>query len=257
MSGVDWNGILQLPQAALAGNARIPKATVIRQAQLNKNDSRVLNKVRRLEHFATVQKSTTRIPPLVGRERDIQSVIFLRCEMAGSEAYTEVAGVVHKSFPNPTVILFDGGDDACVSVATTRRSRAEHGAFVIDTVTSTGRMCVGDQMLAAYLGSLAFGILPQEDLGAFLEGISWNVRLVRVAPSLGFFPNCSPHQRAKFSPLIERHGEVVSRIEALSGQRKTNRDLTLNESARLRVQESTLNEELDSIVKKIKELCNA
>lgn len=257
MNGVDWNGILQLPQAALAGNARIPKATVIRQAQLNKNDSRALNKVRRLEHFATVQKSTTRIPPMVGKEHDIQSVIFLRCEMAGSEAYSEVARVLHKCFPNPTVILFDGSDEACVSVATTRRSRAEHGAVVIDTVESTGRMRVGDQKLAAYLGSLAFGILPQENLGAFLKGIVWNVRLVRVAPSLGFFPNCSPHQRAKFSPLIERHGKVTSRIEALSAKRKTNRELTLNESAHLRVQESALNAELDSIVKIMKELCNA
>lgn len=256
MNGVDWNGILQLPKAALAGNARIPKATVIRQAQLNKNDSRVLNKVRRLEHFATVQKSTTRTPPLVGREYDIQSVIFLRCEMAGSEAYSEVARVLHKCFPNPTVILFDGGDEACVSVATTRRSRAERGAVVIDTVGSTGRMRVGDQKLAAYLGSLAFGILPQENLGAFLEGIVWNVQLVRVAPSLGFFPNCSPRQRAKFTPLVERHGELASRIEAVSGQRKKNRDLTLNESAHLRVQERILNEELNDVVKKMKELCN-
>lgn len=257
MSGVDWNGILQLPQAALAGNARIPKATVIRQAQLNKNDSRVLNKVRRLEHFATVQKSTTRIPPLVDGEHNIQSVIFLRCEMAGSEGYSEIAGVLHKCFPNPTVILFDGSDEACVSVATTRRSRAEHGAFVIDTVGSTGRMHVGDQKLAPHLGTLAFGILPQEDLGAFLEGIVWNVRLVRVIPSLGFFPSCSLYLREKLSPLIERHGKVTSRIEALSRQRKTNRDLTLNESARLRVQESTLHEELDSIVKKMKEICSA
>lgn len=257
MSGVDWNGILQLPQAALAGNARIPKATVIRQAQLNKNDSKVLNKVRRLEHFATVQKSTTRIPPLVDGEHDIQSVIFLRCEMAGSEAYAEVAGVLHKCFPNPTVILFDGSDEACVSVATTRRSRAEHGAVLIDTVGSTGRIHVGDQKLAPYLGTLAFGILPQEDLGAFLEGIVWNIQLVRVTPSLGFFPNCSPHQRAKIGPLIERHSEVTSRNEAVSGQRKKNSDLTLNESAHLRVQESTLNKELDDIVKKMKELCNA
>lgn len=257
MNGVDWNGILQLPKAALAGNARIPKATVIRQAQLNKNDSRALNKVRRLEHFATVQKSTTRIPPLVDGERDIQSVIFLCCEMAGSTAYAEVAGVLHKCFPNPTVILFDGSDEACISVATTRRSRAEHGAVVINTLDSTGRMHIGDEKLVPFLGSLAFGTLPQEDLGVFLEEIAWNIQLARVTPSLGFFPNCRPHQRAKFRALIERHGEVSSRIEALSGQRRTNTDLTLNETAHLRVQETTLNRELDSIVEEMKEICNA
>ncbi len=256
MSGVDWNGILQLPQAALVGNARIPKATVIRQAQLNKNDSGVLNKVRRLEHFATVQKSTTRIPPLVDREHDIQSVIFLRCEMAGSEAYAEVAGVLHKCFPNPTVILFDGSDEACVSVATTRRSRAEHGAVVIDTMRSTGRIHVGDQKLAHYLGTLAFGILPQEDLGAFLEGIVWNIQLVRVTPSLGFFPESSSQTHARLKPLIDRYDELTSKIELLARKRRVNRELPLRETARMRVEEAELKEVLGGVTEGIKEICN-
>lgn len=63
MSGVDWNGILHLPDAALAGDRRIPKTVLVKQAMLTKIEQKRLDKVARLEHFATVQKSTTRIPP--------------------------------------------------------------------------------------------------------------------------------------------------------------------------------------------------
>ena len=105
MSGIDWNGILRLPEAALAGCRRIPKTVLVKQAMLTKTEQKRLDKVARLEHFATVQKSTTRIPPYEDDERNVQSVVFLRCEMtAGTMAVAEVAELVHKCFPNPTAL---------------------------------------------------------------------------------------------------------------------------------------------------------
>ena len=132
MSGIDWNGILRLPEAALAGCRRIPKTVLVKQAMLTKTEQKRLDKVARLEHFATVQKSTTRIPPYEDDERNVQSVVFLRCEMtAGTMAVAEVAELVHKCFPNPTVLLVEAGGCACISVALTRRSQAEQGATVV------------------------------------------------------------------------------------------------------------------------------
>lgn len=122
MSGIDWNGILRLPEAALAGCRRIPKTVLVKQAMLTKTEQKRLDKVARLEHFATVQKSTTRIPPYEDDERNVQSVVFLRCEMtAGTMAVAEVAELVHKCFPNPTVLLVEAGGCACISVALTSR----------------------------------------------------------------------------------------------------------------------------------------
>lgn len=55
MSGIDWNGILRLPEAALAGCRRIPKTVLVKQAMLTKTEQKRLDKVARLEHFATVR----------------------------------------------------------------------------------------------------------------------------------------------------------------------------------------------------------
>ena len=113
MSGVDWNGILRLPEVALAGCRRIPKTVLAKQAMLTRTEQKRLDKVARLEHFATVQKSTTRIPPYEDDERNVQSIVFLRCEMAaGSMAVSEMAELVHKCFPNPTVLLIEAGSSA-------------------------------------------------------------------------------------------------------------------------------------------------
>lgn len=154
MSGVDWNGILRLPDAALAGCRRIPKTVLVKQAMLTNTEQKRLDKVARLEHFATVQKSTTRIPPYEDDERNVQSVVFLRCEMtAGTMAVAEVAELVHKCFPNPTVLLVEANGRACVSVALTRRSQAEQGATVVDRVESTGAFDPGRSEYADFLGA--------------------------------------------------------------------------------------------------------
>lgn len=178
MSGIDWNGILRLPEAALAGCRRIPKTVLVKQAMLTKTEQKRLDKVARLEHFATVQKSTTRIPPYEDDERNVQSVVFLRCEMtAGTMAVAEVAELVHKCFPNPTVLLVEAGGCACISVALTRRSQAEQGATVVDRVESTGAFDPGRSEYADFLGALAFGRLSQGDLWEYLVDLSRTVAL--------------------------------------------------------------------------------
>ena len=168
MSGIDWNGILRLPEAALAGCRRIPKTVLVKQAMLTKTEQKRLDKVARLEHFATVQKSTTRIPPYEDDERNVQSVVFLRCEMtAGTMAVAEVAELVHKCFPNPTVLLVEAGGCACISVALTRRSQAEQGATVV-MVSHDVEFCA---QYADRCGLLFRGeVVTENDPRAFFSG---------------------------------------------------------------------------------------
>ena len=58
-----WNDIFQLPDAALAGDKRVPKTMLVAQAALTKHEQKTLDKMRRLEHFATATKATTRPRP--------------------------------------------------------------------------------------------------------------------------------------------------------------------------------------------------
>lgn len=255
MRGFDWNDVFCLPDAALAGDRRIPKTVLARQAQLTKTEQKVLDRVAVLTHFATVQKTTTRIAPVQDDERDIQSVLILRCALSRGAAYAEAARLVHKCFPNPTVILFGGEGDACISLATTRKSLAEQGATVIDEVESTGVFNPDDIRYAPFLEAFAFERLPQANLLAYLRGIAWAVRLSRAVPSLGFFPTCAERDYERLEGLTARRDALASQVEDIK-RRRRDRELTLNESAHLRMELKKLERELGQTTDEIKEICN-
>lgn len=256
MSGIDWNGVLHLPDAALAGCRRIPKTVVVKQAMLTKTEQKRFDKVARLEHFATVQKSTTHILPYENKDRNVQSIVFLRCEMAtGTIAVKEVAELVHKCFPNPTVLLIKAGCRACVSVALTRKSQAEQGATVVDRIESTGTFDSDRPEYTDFLGALAFGRLSQGDLWEYLLDMARVVALSRAIGGLGFYPVCPAQYREKLLALTSRYDELRASVKRLGEQRRS-KDVTLNESAKLRIEMEEEERRLGAIADKIKEICN-
>ena len=256
MSGVDWSGILRLPDAALARGRRIPKAVLVKQAMLTKTEQKRLDKVVRLEHFATVQKSTTRIPPYEDDERNVQSIVFLRCEMApGTMAVAEVAELMHKCFPNPTVLLIEAGGRACVSVALTRKSQAEQGATVVDRIEATGAFDPGRSEYAEFLGALAFVRLSQGDLWEYLLDMVRVVALSRAIGGLGFYPSCPAQDREKLIVLTARYDELGASVKRLR-ERRWSKDITLNESAKLRMEMKEEERRLRAVTDEIREICN-
>lgn len=255
MRGFSWNDALCLPDAALAGERRIPKTVLTRQAGLTKTEQKALGRVAALTHFATVQKSTTRIPPTQDEDHDIQSVVFLHCELAGNAAYAEVARLIHKCFPNPTVILFGGEGEACVSVALTRKSLAEQGATVVDRIEATGAFDPRSELYAGILDALAFDVLPQVDLLSYLEGLAAAVTLSRAVDSLGFYPTCTPQDRERLLALVGEKDELDSVIADLRKQRR-DKDVSLNDSACLRMEIKRLEKEAANLTNQIKETCH-
>jgi hypothetical protein len=251
-----WEDILRLPGAAYAGGRRVPKTALTSRAMLTKHEQRTLDKMSRLEHFATVAKGTAQVLPRVNEEYDIQSVIFLRCEMKGdSQAVAEVARLLHGCFPNPTVILQEAGDGIAVSAALTRRSHAERGATVVCDVESTGLFEPDDERYAPFLDSLAFDRLPQDDLLSYAKAISSCVRLSQAIDALGFYPTCAPGDRDRLLSLVADYERQQAEVDTLAKQRSA-RDVSPNESARIRMRVRTVKKRLNATVEEIRGICH-
>lgn len=105
-------------------------------------------------------------------------------------ALAEVAELVHKCLPNPTVLLIEASSCACVSVALTRKSQAEQGATVIDRIETTGAFDPSRPEYADFLDAMAFERLSQDDLWEYLLDLSRTVTLSRAIDGLGFYPKC-------------------------------------------------------------------
>ena len=254
---VRWEDILRLPEAAYAGGRRVPKTVLTSRAMLTKHEQRTLDKMSRLEHFATVAKGTAQVLPRVDEEYDIQSVIFLRCEMKGdSQAVAEVARLLHGCFPNPTVILQEAGDSVAISVALTRKSHAERGATVVYDVESTGLFDPDDRRYEPFLDSLAFERLPQDDLLSYLEAIASCVRLSQAIVPLGFYPACAPQDRGRLLQLVAEYRRQQAELDALAMERR-GKDVSPNESARIRMRMRAARQRLDAAVEEIRGICHA
>ena len=250
-----WEDILRLPGAAYAGGRRVPKTVLTSRAMLTKHEQRTLDKMSRLEHFATVAKSTAQVLPRVDEEYDIQSVIFLRCEMKGdSQAVAEVARLLHGCFQNPTVILQEAGDGIAVSVALTRKSHAERGATVVSDVESTGLFDPDNERYAPFLDSLAFDRLPQDDLLSYAGAIASCVRLSRAIDALGYYPACAPGDRDLLLSLVADYERQQAEADALAKQRRA-RDVCPNESARIRLDIRKKEQMSAGTLAEIKRLC--
>lgn len=255
MRACDWNDVFGFPDAALAGGKRIPKTVLVQQALLTKTEQKVLDKIGALTHFATVQKSTTRIPPTVNDERDIQGIVFLRCEMAGaSQAVAEVAHLLHKCFPNPTVVLQEAGGRKCISVAVTRKSLSEKGATVVERVESTGLFDTDVEALQPFIDCLSFDRLPQADLYTYLNEMADDVMLARAVDTLGFYPVVGPDKRGEIIVRTNRYDALQSEIRSLKEERRSP-DVTLNDSAKLRMKMRKAENERDAVLNEIRELC--
>ena len=252
---VRWNDIFWLPEAALTGGRRLPKTVLTQQAGLTRLEQKSLMRVARIEHWATVQKSTTRVLPHVDDERDIQGVIFLRVELSRGAAYAETAHLLHKSFPNPTVVLAEGEGGVSVSVALTRKSLAEQGATVVERVDGTGAFDTEDAAWAGLLDALAFDALPQDDLLAYLVGTGRAIRLSRAVPVLGGYPSCDPARADELLALIAEHDRLAAEALSIEAKRR-DKELSLNETARLRMDLKATEKKRDAVAEKIRSICN-
>lgn len=253
---VRWNDILQLPNEALAGGRRLTKTMLVQQAALTKYEQKTLEKVRRLEHFATATKGTTRMLARVDDERDVQSIIFLRCEMApGVQAVAEVSRLLHKCFPNPTVILFEMDNRLCISVALTRRSLSERGATVVDQTESTSIFDLCDERWTPFLDAIAYPALPQDDLQVYLEAMATTVMLSQAIEPLGFYPVTNIANRDQVLSLVSELEALQAKIKQLYEERGRP-DITLNESAKLRMKIRKMEMRHNAVLQAIKELCH-
>ena len=192
---VSWNDILKLPEGALAGERRVPKTQLAEQARLAKAPAasvKLLDKLRDIRFFASLNKSNSRILPVKNDAYDIESVIFLTCGLNSTTGIAEALRMVHGCFPNPTVILAEGfaNPGIAVSAALRRKNLAEHGAFVTERISSSGLFKVENPEYAPFLERLSFAMLPQTTLMDYLIALGDRTLLARSVKALGFYPVC-------------------------------------------------------------------
>ena len=254
---VEWNQYLQLPEGTLQ-NQRIPKTVLAARANLSKKEEKALANLHELRNYALVGKSNTGILPRVDDTYDIQTVIYLDCTLASWDKAGELATILHRVFPNPTVLLMrtmNPLEGRMLSVAAKRKSLAETGAVVVENMDVTGVLDPMDAATATFWNAIRYDRLPQTDLLDYVHGMQDAILFHRLQPQLGFMPKPNLMHRAEIRSELDRLKRLDAEISRLLAKRR-DKDTTFGESTEIRVLESGKKEEAQTIVDHIKELCH-
>ena len=157
--------------------------------------------------------------------------------------------------PEPNGASIEAGGCACVSVALTRRSQAEQGATVVDRIEATGAFDPDRPEYADFLGALALGGSRRAIFWEYLLDLSRAVKLSRAIGGLGFYPSCPAKDQEKLIVLTSRYDELGASVKRLKEQRRS-KDITLNDSAKLRMKMKEEERRLRAVADEIKEICN-
>lgn len=253
---IEWNQYLQLPEAALQSK-RIPKTVLVAKAGLSRTEQKALAVLKELRSYAVIGKSTTGILPHVDSVYDIRAVIYLDCALESWDGIGELAMILHRAFPNPTVLLMGTEDPLggrMLSVALKRRSLAKGSAAVVESVDSTDAIDPMDVSAAAFWSAIQYDALPQSDLLDYVHGVQDAVSFCNVRSRIGFVPKPGYVCRAEVHEELARLKRLDAQIAELASRRRS-KDVTFGESAEIRVIESGKKEEAQTIVNHIKELC--
>ena len=167
----------------------------------------------------------------------------------------EGLGYEHRLGTVTGVSHFEGADEICVSCAIMRQSLAERGATVVEGTDFTGGFHLDDTRYVPFFEAIAFDVLPQEDLFAYVREFSWCLRLARLVGKLGFYPDCSPSRRQRLLELSDYLDALTSERNSIAEQRR-NKELTLNETAKLRIRQREMEKKMEAVLSETKEACN-
>lgn len=254
---IEWNQYLRLPEMTLQ-DKRIPRTVFADRVKASKKEQKTIACLKELRSYAIIVKSNTGILPHVDDVHDIQAVIYLDCLLDAWPHAGELAAILHRAFPNPTVLLMrtvNPLDGRMLSVALKRKSLAEAGVVVVEAVDSTGVLDPMESGTAAFWNMIGYDRLPQNDLLDYVHGMQDAILFHNARPRLGFTPKPGLARRQEIRDDLVRLQQLDTEIRRLQVKRR-DKDTTFGESAEIRVLESGKKEEAQTIVDHIKELCH-
>ena len=253
---MDWVKTLGLPAATVAGDKTVHKTMLVSQGGLTAAEQRLLKQLSRLGLCATVSRQNARIVPVSDDVHEIGSVIYLRCELVKAAGFGELAGVLHKAFPNPVVLLFEEpGGKVGVSVSLKRKSLAEKGAVVVERSESTRLFDPSERAHADYLADIRHASLPQSDLLAYVTALCDRTAKAATIGSVGEYPRCKDDDTPRLMALLSRLRDMQTEINVLRS-RYRDKGATLAETSRLRMALKKKEREQEELATEIKELCH-
>jgi len=226
---------MALPAACVL-DARVPKKTLVSNADLTAADKRAISDdIEAIVWRFALKPDTILVRRYVDDEREYLEVAILEATLRSRRRCRRMAEVIQRAIPYPVLLVLKHEDGVALSAAHKRFSRAERGAIVAEDILLTDWIeeDAPSEAQRMFLESLDSSTLPSTDLLAFYAGVV--ERLVALAAArlsgeyrLGSAPDGGQDRRERLMECEAVESEIVERRAAIKTESQFNRKVELN-----------------------------
>ncbi len=248
----ELDNIFGFSELGVAQERTIPKNQFYTQDTFNTAKKNLFtDEIERMSIVAICDRKTTNMEVVINEDERYEEVFFIEVQLRSIGKEKKIGEIIHKTIPNPVVILFTHENQLTVSAAPKRLSKQEHGQVVVESEYYSQWVQTGSEVKdeQVFLTNLNLKTVRFNNLKTFYQDITKNVILSELVEYLGKYVQL---KHTDLEELIEQRSKIRTNTEALSalenqqkqlkhfGDKVTNQQKILNAQKQL----DTLKQEL-------------
>ena len=114
---------------------RVPVKTLLERLQPTVDNKKLItDRVNKIELISLLNNQTVHIRPYKDDENSYQTIYVLQITLKGKDKLTELSSQLHSAFPEPTILIYQYGNDDWISVAPKRINKLDESKTVIEDI---------------------------------------------------------------------------------------------------------------------------
>ncbi|MED3627247.1 DUF4391 domain-containing protein [Bacillus subtilis] len=246
---------LEIPPRTVL-NRKIPKKAFFTQADLSTSEKEMFTaQVEGIYLLSVMNQQSTNIPIYQDDEFHYAEVVWIYVELRMTKNINRIIGAVHKSIPNPVVLIMSSSDGQILfSISHKRLNKNDQTKVVVEqpTITDWFNPQEDDTPYSKLLNALVVSNLSFENLHSVYNDIHQWIRCEEVIQLVGTIPTSSEKCALAVSILsnVQKHRKEVEQLQ-LEQKGQVDFGVKMDLHMKIKRQEQQINAQLQQI----KELC--
>lgn len=246
---------LEIPSRTVL-NRKIPKKAFFTQADLSSSEKELFTaQIEGIYLLSVMNQQSTNIPVYQDGEFHYAEVVWIYIELRTSKDFKRIIAAVHKSIPNPVVLIIGSSEgQILLSTSHKRLNKNEKTKVVVEqpTVTEWFNPTEDETEYFKLLNSLAVSNLSFENLHSIYEDIHQWIRCEEVIQLLETLPT-RKDKREEVVNLLSNVQKQRNEVEQLKLEQKGQLDFGAKMDLHMKMKR--YEQQINSHLMQIKELC--
>ncbi|SHF39350.1 DUF4391 domain-containing protein [Caloramator proteoclasticus] len=232
---------------------KIDKKALYENAEISAVEKKIIiDGIEKMQIEYLLNSKTINISSYQDEDKIYQAVVILRVYLKNINNVDKIAQILQKSFPNPTIIFFEYGNEICISTAHKRINKLDKEKAICGEINLTGFIPIDkiNEVDKKFLESIKINNLPFSDFYDFYSFIDEAVYLYKKSNLLGKYEIEQDEEKRRIrKQLIEEYERLNNELAKITKQIK--KETQFNKKAQLNMEAVKIKSKIDELKQKL------